>query len=107
MTSKHGPDGQTGGDILYDEVLALNESDPGITVEKYDCLWACGAACNVQITAADKIGYHLANFKPDTQSAAAITDYAREYSLTDDGTVAFEKWPDGVKGHFVVRLPSS
>ena len=41
----------------------------------------------------------------DAAAARAILDYAVHHAASADGEVRFEDWPEGVKGHFLVRTP--
>jgi predicted metal-binding protein len=77
----------------------------GIAVEEMPCLFACKDFCAVHIRAPGKIGYVLGRFTPDEAAARAILDYAARHAESDQGRVAYADWPEGVKGHFLVRVP--
>lgn len=77
----------------------------GIAVQEMACLFACQDFCTVHLRAPDKIGYVLGRFGGDTDAARAILDYAVHYAASDDGRVAYALWPEGVKGHFITRIP--
>jgi predicted metal-binding protein len=38
-------------------------------------------------------------------AARAILDYALHHAASEEGRVPFRDWPQGVKGHFIVRVP--
>lgn len=88
--------------------LAMRErAYAGIAVEEMPCLFACKDFCAVHIRAPGKIGYVLGRFTPDEAAARAILDYAARHAVSEDGCVAYADWPEGVKGHFLVRVPPS
>lgn len=100
--------GRRGGALLAAELRALQQEDPrhaGIRVEEMPCLFACSRHCTVHIRAPGKIGYVLGDFAPDGQSARAILDYAAHHRDSGEGQVRYADWPEGVKGHFIVRVP--
>jgi predicted metal-binding protein len=84
---------------------AASPSYAGVTIEEMPCLFACSAGCTVQIRAPGKIGYVLGHFEPDEAAAGAILDYAATYAASVEGQVPYRAWPEGVKGHFLVRTP--
>jgi predicted metal-binding protein len=45
-------------------------------------------------------------FKPSEASAEAIVEYAELHAASETGRVPFKQWPQGVKGHFVARIPA-
>ncbi|MCF6273789.1 MAG: DUF1636 domain-containing protein [Rhodobacteraceae bacterium] len=96
-------DGKTGGEILAEHVEALAEA--GITVRRQSCLMGCDRHCNIAIQGAGKLSYVLGKFTPDAGAAQAIIDYAKAYAASETGQVPFKQWPQGVKGHFVARIP--
>jgi len=96
-------DGKTGGEILAEHVEAL--AADGITVRRQSCLMGCDRHCNISLQAEGKLSYVLGRFTPDKDAAEAIVEYARAYSESDSGQVPYKQWPQGVKGHFVARIP--
>jgi predicted metal-binding protein len=88
-----------------ERVRASDRAYAGIAIQAMPCLFACGEACTIHLRAPDRIGYVLGRFEPDEASARAILDYALHYAASDDGRVPFALWPQGVKGHFIVRTP--
>ena len=69
------------------------------------CLFACSQPCVVHIRESGKLGYVLGGFAPDAGAALAIMTYAAAHARSAHGEVAYDQWPDGVKGHFIVRIP--
>ena len=100
--------GVRGGARLLAALRAVQASDEryaGIAVQDMQCLFACSDHCTVHIRAPDRIGYVLGRFTPDEEAARAILDYALRHAQSADGRVAYADWPQGVKGHFIVRVP--
>lgn len=100
--------GVRGGARLVAALRAVKASDrryDGIAVQAMPCLFACGDFCTVHIRAPGKIGYVLGRFTPDEAAARAILDYAVHHAASDHGRVPFADWPQGVKGHFITRMP--
>lgn len=100
--------GMRGGARLVAALKRLKEDDPryaGIAVQDMACLFACQDHITVHLRAPDKLGYVLGRFRDDAESARAILDYAVHYAASEHGRVAFALWPEGVKGHFITRIP--
>ena len=100
--------GQRSGARLVAHLRDLAASDPayaGVAVEEMACLFACKQSCAVHIRAPGKIGYILGHFAPDETAARAILDYAARHATSAEGRVAYGDWPEGVKGHFLARVP--
>jgi predicted metal-binding protein len=90
---------------LLSNLAAREPGYAGIAVEAMPCLFACQSFCAVHIRAPGKVAYVLGGFSADEEAARAILDYAVHYAASDEGRVAYANWPDGVKGHFLVRIP--
>ena len=103
---KTGPDNETGGEILARQVEELAQGRERIEVRRQSCLMGCDRHCNTAITADGKLTYVLGMFKPSEASAEAIVEYAELHADSDTGRVPFKQWPQGVKGHFVARIPA-
>jgi len=100
--------GVRGGVRLVEALRAVKASDPrydGIEVQEMPCLFACTEHCTVHLRAPGKVGYVLGRFTPDAEAATAILDYALRYAASEHGRVPFREWPQGVKGHFITRMP--
>ena len=65
----------------------------------------CERHCNTAITAPGKLTYVLGMFTPTDASAEAVVEYAEAHAASETGRVPFKQWPQGVKGHFVARIP--
>lgn len=77
----------------------------GLTVRHVSCLMGCERACNVAVSAPGKLTYVLGRFDPTPEAAAAIVAYAAGHAASESGAVPFRQWPQGVKGHFIARIP--
>jgi len=100
--------GMTGGARLAEVLRGLRDADAryaAIAIQPMPCLFACQDHCTVHLRAPGKVGYVLGRFTPDAAAARAILDYALAYAESVHGRVAYADWPDGVKGHFIVRIP--
>lgn len=102
---KIGPDHRTGGDVLAEMIEQGAAGEAALEVIRQSCLMGCERHCNTAITAPGKLTYVLGMFTPTQSSADAIVDYARRHAASDTGRVPFKEWPQGVKGHFVARVP--
>jgi len=87
------------------EALREAAAGSGVAVQTMPRLFNCAQHCSVHLRAPDKIGYVLGRFEPTAEAARAIVDYAIAYAASEDGVVPYRQWPEGVKGHFVVRVP--
>jgi len=97
--------GRTGGEALGDHVIAAAK-DTGVAVRRHSCLMGCEHPCNVALSAPGKMTYVLGRFAPGPEAAEALVDYARKYGESDSGVVPYRNWPQGVKGHFISRVPA-
>lgn len=99
--------GERGGAVFSRQITqAVTRTSPdGISVEPMACLFACSQHCTVHLRAPGKIGYVLGNFAPTEEAATALVDFARLYAASAEGVVPYKLWPEGVKGHFLVRIP--
>lgn len=105
---RHDSAGFTGGKQMVAALRSAAAADPRyacIAIEEMPCLFACGEFCTVQLRAPGKIGYVLGRFSPDADAARALLDYAVHYAESEHGQVPYALWPEGVKGHFIVRTP--
>lgn len=97
--------GRRGGALLAEQVERLAADDPSLTVRRMRCLMACRRYCVAHIRAPGKMGYVIGDFPPQAESAATLLEYARHYRQSDTGVVPFAHWPEGIKGHFIARVP--
>jgi predicted metal-binding protein len=106
--AREDAEGVRGGARLALALRAVQAADPryaGIAVEEMPCLFACTEHCTVHLRAPGKVGYVLGRFAPDAEAARAILDYALAHAESAEGSVPYRQWPEGVKGHFIVRVP--
>ncbi|HEY4201376.1 MAG TPA: DUF1636 domain-containing protein [Devosiaceae bacterium] len=95
------------GDRLADAVEAgIAARGHGPAIVRFQCLWACKSACTVLIEGVGRNGYLAGGFTPDAAAATALLDWADAYAASTDGNVPYGQWPDGMKGHFIARLPA-
>ena len=74
-----------------------------IAIEPTTCLWSCDRGASVQLRHPAKTGYVMGGFKRD--AAPDLLAFAREYANSVDGDVPYDRWPLGVRGHFIARTP--
>ena len=77
----------------------------GIAVRGTACLMGCEHGCNIAVQGAGKLTYVLGRFDGTEDDAEAIADFAAGHATSDTGQVPFREWPQGVKGHFISRVP--
>jgi len=106
--NKLGPDGLTGGETLarHAEALLAERGRDDIAVQRQECLWSCTRHCNVWLRDTEKFSYLAGGFSPERTSAEAIIDWFDLHGASEEGWVAFRQWPDGMRGHFIARLPA-
>lgn len=104
-----GPDGAVGGGAALLKALRAagrrvdRGPDSAVAVETMACLWSCGAGASVQLRAPGKIGYVMGGFA--AADAPDLLTFAEAYAASADGDVPFDRWPKGVLGHFIARIP--
>lgn len=96
----------TCGESLAALVEDTGRDTEGVKIRRQSCLMGCDHGCNVAIQANGKLTYVLGRFEPSQDAADAIVDYARLHAESLSGQVPFRQWPQGVKGHFVSRIPT-
>ena len=98
----------SGGRALLNEVIgAATAADSGsLRVEEQACLWACSSYCTVYLSERGKPGYLAGRFSSTPEAGQAIVAFARLYAASPDGAVPYRDWPEGMKGHFIARLPA-
>lgn len=99
-------EGRTGGEILGAHVAALAAKCPEVEFTPHSCLMGCEHSCNVALQSPGKLSYVIGAFRPTEESAAAIVEFAEKYAASETGRVPYREWPQGVKGHFIARLPA-
>lgn len=101
---RENPEGVRGGALLATALRELADGT-GVAIQAMPCLFNCAQHCSIHLRAPGKIGYVLGRFEPTLEAARAILDYALAYAASEEGVVPYRQWPDGVKGHFIVRVP--
>ena len=100
------PAGDTAGARLADAMDAAargHASAPRIV--RHECLWACAEGCAIVIGGDGKTGYVAGRFAPTAEAAEAILDWRTAHAASADGAVGYRFWPEGMKGHFIARIP--
>lgn len=95
----------TDGEVLA-RLVESGDCPAGVALRRVSCLMGCEHGCNVAIQGEGKLTYVLGRFEPEGESAAAILEYAGLHAASETGQVPFKQWPQGVKGHFVSRIPA-
>jgi len=106
--ARQGADGRRGGAALADAMRQVRADDPAfaaIDIAEMACLFACDRHCAVHLRAPGKIGYVLGNLAPDGDAARAVLEFAAAHADSAEGVVAYAQWPEGVRSHFLVRIP--
>ena len=106
--ARQDADGRHGGELMIEalqEGLVGHPAEGEVELQPMACLFACTSHCTVHIRAPGKMGYLLGRFSPTREDATALLDYMAAYVSSAEGVVRFAEWPEGVKGHFIARLP--
>lgn len=82
-----------------------NATEPAVQLQRTQCLMSCKRSCSAAMHMSGKYSYVFGEFTPDTASAEALLDFADGYRVSDSGQVPYKQWPEGIKGHFVARIP--
>ena len=98
-------DGRAGGEVFAELIESAARQAQGVTVRRVSCLMGCEHPCNAAIQASGKMNYVLGRFKPSQEGAQALVDYAVGHARSPAGVVPYKQWPQGVKGHFIARIP--
>ena len=100
--------GVAGGELLARQMEALlaEKGRTDIAVERQACLWSCKRHCNVWMRDPERFSYLTGDFRPDRESAESLLAWFDLHGQSNEGTVAFRQWPDGMRGHFIARMPA-
>lgn len=100
--------GLSGGQVLFNAVATAVAAEGGrdLRVEEQACLWACSSHCSVYLSQPGKPAYLAGRFTPTMEDARAVVAFARLYADSPQGAVPYRDWPEGMKGHFIARLPT-
>jgi predicted metal-binding protein len=100
--------GRTGGELLHEAVAhRLRNRGGGVRLVGQECLWACRFSCTAIVQAPGRMGYLAGRFEPGAEAAAALAAWCEVYDRSATGEVPFDQWPEGMKGHFIARMPAS
>jgi predicted metal-binding protein len=104
---KFAADGRTGGEMLAEEMrrLLAERGRDDVTVSTQRCLWSCNRHCNVLLRDDAKYSYLTGDFAPERASAEALLAWFDMHGASETGEVPFRQWPDGMRGHFIARIP--
>ena len=104
---KVNADGVTGGEMMAREMEALlaEKQRQDIHVERQECLWSCSEHCNVLLRDTEKFSYLTGRFGPQRESAESLLAWFDLHGESEQGAVPFRQWPDGMRGHFIARIP--
>lgn len=104
---RHDGGGTSGGGLFLKalkEQAANTGAGDSFSIEGMPCLFACSRHCVIHLRAPGKIAYVLGDFAPTAEAAAAVIDFFTHYMASAHGVVPYKDWPEGVKGHFIVRI---
>ncbi|MEM7619246.1 MAG: DUF1636 domain-containing protein [Pseudomonadota bacterium] len=104
-TEEKTKDDKTGGELFAEQVESIAADRPELTIKRHACLMACKKHCSAAITSEGKMTYVLGEFEPNETDANALIEYAVKHHHSESGVVQFKEWPEGVKGHFISRVP--
>lgn len=96
---------KSGGELLAEQIEEQAQGVEGLEVRRQSCLMGCERHCNTAVSAPGKLTYVIGKFDPSAESAEAVVAYAKLHAESEKGQVPFREWPQGVKGHFVARIP--
>ena len=97
-------EGDPDGEAFFPKVQAAGAAQ-GVKVRSTACLMGCEHGCNIAIQDEGKLTYVLGEFEGTEDDAEAIAEFAAGHARSTTGQVPFKEWPQGVKGHFVSRVP--
>lgn len=80
-------------------------TNPPLQLQRTKCLMACERSCSAALHESGKYGYVFGDLKPDVESVEALLNYVKQYHDSETGVVPFQHWPEGIKGHFIARIP--
>ncbi len=106
-TCEAGGDAHGGERLLAELRQQLRAARPEVplALSSIHCLWACPRGCAVQLRAPERMGYVLGDLGPGAESARLLLAFTERYLARRDGVVLHPEWPDGLRGHFVCRIP--
>ncbi|MDJ0706035.1 MAG: DUF1636 domain-containing protein [Leptolyngbyaceae cyanobacterium MO_188.B28] len=86
-------DGLSGGQHLINQLQAeldSQELQAAVHLQPVRCMAACSHACNATLAAPEKLTFILSGLSP-TESAAAVSEFCKQYANTSDGKVPYRE----------------
>ena len=87
------------------KALLAEKGREDVRVEGQACLWSCTKHCNAVFRDEARFSYVAGGFAPTREAAEAIVAWFDMHGESERGEVPFRTWPDGMRGHFITRLP--
>ena len=99
--------GRSAGTLLMGEFLGLlaDRARQDVSVVPHACLWNCTRPCSVIIRDSDRYSYVTGGNEPTRAQAEALLAWFDLHGASVLGEVPFRQWPDGMRGHFIARIP--
>ena len=99
--------GQSGGEHLIQQLeaeLQAKNLESTIQIQPVRCMAACSDACNVTLTAAEKITFVLSGLSP-IESAPDLATFCQQYATASEGKVPYKERPDIIRECTAFVLP--
>ncbi|MBO0350394.1 DUF1636 domain-containing protein [Phormidium pseudopriestleyi FRX01] len=99
--------GLSGGEYLIQQVqaeLQAKNLESAVQIQPVRCMAACSDACNVTLTAAEKITFILSGLSP-TESPTELAHFCQQYAASSDGKVPYKERPDIIRESTAFVLP--
>ncbi len=102
-----GPDGRTGGETLAAEMekLLRDRGRGDVKVARQACLWSCLRHCNVLFRDDQRYSFVAGDLTPSRATAEAMLAWFDLHGQSETGEIPFRCWPQGMRGHFIARIP--
>ena len=93
--------------MLIDHIqeAARARSNLDLEIETQACLWNCKRHCSVFLRDDERVSYFTGDHEPTRAQAEAILDWFSMHGASETGEVPFRQWPEGMRGHFIARIP--
>jgi predicted metal-binding protein len=99
--------GISGGEHLIQQLqaeLQAKNLESTIQLQPVRCMAACNEACNVTLTAGEKITFVLSGLSP-TESAPDLATFCQQYAAASEGKVPYKERPDIIRESTAFVLP--
>ena len=90
---------------LPEELQEQSDSQRSLRLQRTRCLMSCTRSCTAALHHPGKYSYVFGDLAPDQISVDSVLGYVHGYRQSSSGQVPFKLWPEGIKGHFVARIP--